>query len=113
MQEVASDGMGWIDQKTQPIQDKLKEAIDYGSKTFNKGIDTVSQTTGKVTDNISSAVSGVFNDKPSQTPYQAPKPTEIKLVQITTQNERSKNEDGTPKVVVFAGSLFWMPRIDT
>ncbi|AWY21199.1 hypothetical protein DQF64_12330 [Moraxella bovis] len=56
---------------------------------------------GEVTDNISGAISGLFNNKPSQTQTseQAPKPTQIKPVQTTEQNQRSQ-EGGTPKVVV-------------
>ncbi|UZA37666.1 LysM peptidoglycan-binding domain-containing protein [Moraxella bovis] len=101
VQEVFGDGMDWLDQKTQPIQDKFEQTIDYGSKIFNEGVDVVSQTAGKVKDDALDAVSGLFNDKPSQTqtPSQAPKPTEIKPVQTTEQNERSQ-EGGTPKVVV-------------
>ena len=100
-QEVFGDGMDWLDQKTQPIQDKFEQTIDYGSKIFNEGVDVVSQTAGKVKDDALDAVSGLFNDKPSQTqtPSQAPKPTEIKPIQTTEQNQRSQ-EGGTPKVVV-------------
>ncbi|STZ00732.1 membrane-bound lytic murein transglycosylase D [Moraxella lacunata] len=101
VQEVFSDGMDWLDQKTQPIQDKFEQTIDYGSKIFNEGVDVVSQTAGKIKDDALDAVSGLFNDKPSQTqtPSQAPKPTEIKPIQTTEQNQRSQ-EGGTPKVVV-------------
>ncbi|UZA27785.1 LysM peptidoglycan-binding domain-containing protein [Moraxella bovis] len=105
VQEVFGDGMDWLDQKTQPIQDKFEQTIDYGSKIFNEGVDVVSQTAGKVKDDALDTVPGLFNDKPSQTqtPSQAPKPTEIKPVQTTEQNERSQ-EGGTPKVVVSTSS---------
>lgn len=90
-------------------ENKFEQAIDYRSKTFNEGIDTVSQAVGKVKEETLDAVSGLFDDKPSQTqtPSWAPKPTEIKPVQTTTQNERSQ-EGGhrrwwfLPKPVVFA-----------